>query len=214
MFNISKDFANMKEEDCTPSNLLKIFAINEIVLSSDDWNSTFNTHAIFDKYHIYLTEPSQKTREYREKIKNDKINYKFPMVFPDDNDYKKILLSEVKSIRDEVRTWFDFIIKNQSIDESKLNDFMINHNMQLNTTGLIDKFEPDFYISPCFDNLKSFIISHDLILPLYKGYGKDFKRIKRCPECKKYFYAKDLRQIFCGIECKNTNYYKNKKEKN
>lgn len=54
------------------------------------------------------------------------------------------------------------------------------------------------------------LIFYEIVLPILSGKGEMFSRIRKCPECEKYFFAKDIRKMFCSNGCRSTHAYKKK----
>lgn len=66
----------------------------------------------------------------------------------------------------------------------------------------------------CPDSLEAWIDAYALIFPLMRGEGEAFSRVKRCLQCRDYFFAKSQKALFCSDVCRKSYHNEKRSVKN
>lgn len=216
MFELALEIANMTEKRCTPEELVRLMAIHKIYRTEAGERQGFDTSFATEQGNVYLTLPEPGIVKMVNRYRSDPdCDHQHDVLLPSDEGYRQKLWERVRAIRDEIRSWFDDFIENECVDFQRVKDCMKDMTIKVVAYAETDDpWQPDMGMSFDHGTLKSYIISHEIIWTLYRNAGNEFQRIRRCPECGKYFYAKDLRKVFCSTKCRNANAYKLRKEQN
>lgn len=133
-------------------------------------------------------------------------------VYCDDPDFNSFMWQAVEAIQKELKEWFDGFIVGK-VDVSRLQE--LQNNLKIEYLIFEDKddpFNPSVFPNVLTSDVKFRVLAHEILDPFIKGNGHLFKRIRRCPECNTYFYAEDIRKMFCSQQCKGNNFYRTKKK--
>ena len=206
MFELSLTILNMKKEECTAERVFEIHKTFPIEVSRqysvEGFESVLHTQ---DQKWLFL--------HHEEGFVSDKEALPDVFFLPSDEGYDNLLWSEISLIQAELRIWFDSFI-----------DGIIPFERLQETCS---KIEPILFVSSKGENpwkpimgvwgktrtLLDFILMNEIIGTFYSGLGEQFQRIRICPECGNYFYAQDIRKIFCTQDCKGANFYRLKRKK-
>lgn len=208
MFDMAIAFANLKEEKCNAETIMGIFAKNHYLEHYENNRLTCATHLQTDIAFVDLrAENTPKDNVMiSEKIRADR---KHIYLHPSMPDYEKGLWLVIKYVIFDVRSWLNEIVDNEAINFERVASFLKKHQITLQAFSKTDDpFQPFVGVNFLLPNLQDFIILNDIIKPLYEKCGHEFMRLKRCPECFDFFYAKDMRQKFCNIPCRNRHFFK------
>ena len=210
MFNeLGLYLANMEEKDCDRRELLQMMAKYGIYPTVAGQKRGFeNSIYCEDGKIIALIDDDA----YSHLIKNlGNVTGEKLVFLPSDKDYGDFLWHCIENVRDELREWYDSMIENNGVNFEHINkttSALKIRIMAISPTS--DPWQPQMGMEFDSSTFKAFVISREIILPLFRNEGHEFQRIRRCPECGTYFYAKDIRKVFCSNGCRSTNAYKAK----
>ncbi|QTO41333.1 hypothetical protein [Desulfovibrio desulfuricans] len=206
MFNeLGLYLANLKEADCNQRDLLKIMAAHGIFHTVAGQKRGFETSIFAENGHQYsLVED-----EYAVEMKKA-FGPEF-MTLPSDEGYQAGLWACVGAVGAELRSWYDGIAAEGGFDVARVQELTSNLNVRVAVLSKTpDPWQPQMGMNFDGSNFKTIVLSREIVFPLFRNEGHEFQRIRRCPECGTYFYAKDIRKVFCSNGCRSTNAYKAK----
>ncbi len=135
------------------------------------------------------------------------------VVMPYEANYELALWTEISRIQDELILWFDDFIEG-IVPFERLSNLCNDISPKVIVYGPgADQWHPDMGMTFSSKTLFDYILSREIIWPFFRKEGGSFKRVRKCPECGKYFYAEDTRKVFCSGQCKGLNFYRAKKNK-
>lgn len=206
MFNLLTDIMNfdidsIKENHKKHIEFTHLLINNNVYWSAKGEKRGCEVRLISGNRIIYLVYP-QHIKEY-ESDKNNKDN--FILSYPDQDDFYENLKQFISDTKIKIKPWIDAIVENKKIPLNMLGKHINNKTAVLTLGNSINDFKPDT------NDFSNYIIEREIINPLCQGQREELERLKRCKECNKLFFNKDIRKIFCSDECKYKNFYKNKK---
>lgn len=215
MLELALSIANMKKDDCTSNNLINIFAKNGVYWTERGKEIGFDTSFSTKNYHIALIENDSLCKLYDRNENDLDKETKDKYIIPKKNDYEQKLQKAIGQVRKEIRTWLEYIVENNGIDYQRLKVFLEENKIAITAFSKTDNpFQPDIGISYRLPELENYIIAREIVYPIFKHDGDIFSRLRQCPECKDYFYADDIRSIYCSRKCRNTTHNKKQKKDN
>lgn len=207
MFELSMAIVNMGKAECTPERVLQLHKDNQVYFSQAGYEAGYEDKLITrDKKWLFLI-PTEKFCDF-------KIASPDAIFYPADPEHSNMLWDEIKAVKDELTSLFDSFIDGQvpsSRFDELCDEFSIKFKVFENKTN---PWQPN--IKPSDDGIATFfeyVLCHEILFKFLSSEGEQFKRIRRCPECGKYFFAEDSRKIFCSSQCKGNNFYRLKMKK-
>lgn len=215
MLELALAIANMKKTDCTSNNLINIFAKNGVYWTERGKEIGFDTSFSTKNYHVALMENDPLCKLYaRNKSDLDKET-RDKYIIPGENDYENKIQKAVGQVRKEIRTWLEYIVENNGIDYQRLKGFLDKNKMAIVAFSETDNpFQPNIGISYGLPELENYIIAREFIWPIFKHEGDRLSRLRQCPECNDFFFASDIRSVYCSRKCRNTTHNKKQKKDN
>jgi hypothetical protein len=121
---------------------------------------------------------------------------------------EKKLASYIEMSQEEYLFFLDSCVAGR-IDGVFLNERLSEHpdyEVKLVQTG---NFEFKFELLPQVKDFEQYVDMFEIFIPIWRGEGEKFSRIKKCKFCGKYFFAVSLKAEFCERKCRNAyNYQK------
>ena len=133
-------------------------------------------------------------------------------VYCDDPGFNAFLWKAIQAIQEELKEWFDDFIYGK-VSVPRLQELQKNMKMEYLIIDSGDPFSPSIFPNVLTSDIKFRVLAHEILDHFIKGNGHLFKRIRRCPECGTYFFAEDIRKMFCSTDCKGHNFYKTNRKK-
>jgi len=202
MLKIAMQIANMTEEQCTAENIQSIVMRCGYYQSMAGEERGFELGMFDCEGNLLVLTENDFHRNLKEKV-----------FFPGDPNYNNLLWQEIGRIKKELVELFDSFI-DDNVPFSKLEAICkeISPKVVFYAPGA-NEWDPQMGMT--FDNrtLRNFVLSQEIIWPFFRYEGEQFKRVGRCPECGTYFFADNIRKMFCSASCKGHNFYRTKKEK-
>ena len=205
MFEMSIKFANLCENECSAENIQEIIKQFGCFMSLAGEKRGYD-HDFYDSKGNLIVLTIELTHLDSKKANPDKT------FLPGDPDHKRHLWQAILRIKEELAMWFDGFIENKvPFDKLKSLFLEINPSLVVLAEGKTP-WQPQMGMTLGSGSLREFVLAREILLTFSRGKGEQFKRIRKCPECGKYFFAHDVRKTFCSPHCKGANFYRiNKK---
>lgn len=217
MFDLAIEIANMKQEECSEKSIQNLFARHGIWASEDGyergfepywWNNDGNEKGVYALFfdsqiaHDHIIYTTSKKIEKEQKIKR--------ALAPGEQGFDGSLWRVVSEVQAEIRNLFNEFISGYPCPE-KIKKLFKDLSLKVRyIDNPEDKWSPVIELEGDHKSVKNLILSREIIFPFYRGEGHLFQRIRRCPECGNYFFAKDVRKTYCSEKCRNTMNNKNR----
>lgn len=211
MFELGLEFANIEREDCTAPKMLRIFATHGIYFTKKGQQDGFEQWFYYNCMHIALINDCAFINDIRSK--QNTVRLRETTAIPSDSWYDESLWEAVSTVQSQLRAFYDEAIKYDRIPIDTVRAIYNDLKPPVYISGSTeDPWQVEIGIDCRRNNLLELILSQEIVEPIYKGLGREFQRIRRCPKCGRYFYAKDIRKLFCSTKCKNAHMYLQRKE--
>lgn len=202
MLDLSLRIANMTPKDCTVDAVLEIIKESgHIPNAKGDYNLYFRDGEKI----IFLSVDDFSVLAAARHPDNSAL--------PSDKNYHEVLWGAISNIQAEIRFFFD-AFNNGDVPIEAVQSLYDELDVK---TVLIEnadnKWLPHKAMDANVKTLRNHLLATEIVWPFFKDRSEAFQRVRRCPECGKYFYAKDIRKIFCSQDCKGANFYRLKKKK-
>jgi len=133
------------------------------------------------------------------------------IVSPDEGEKWNDLWERFEDLQGEYRNFLDRCIGGQ-LDIRFLNkrvqEVRASSGLDFELVPDVNPWTPLIYWKLYEGTLEDAIEARCLIRPFLRGEGAQFSRIRRCPECEKYYAPKSLKGIYCSTSCKNAANYR------
>jgi len=203
MFRLSLELANLEKGEKVPQTLQKLLVDHNICTSGGLRPDNFVTSRDC-KTKYYLSDPPA------ENVRPEGA------VLPGDPGYFDGLWRTVVDVQEELIRVLSRFSEGRMIETSWLDEvFWSTANRKFFKSDGDEDWNPSCVAIALAENLSFYhVILRRAIVDIFlRGEGIGFKRIRRCPNCNKFFRARDLRMIFCGVSCKNDHFYKRARER-
>ena len=211
MFDLAIEITNMKKSECTPQAIQNLFARYGISYTQKGADVGYEDHWFGDGKYIFFDRENPFYKKLAATPEGTTIlTSKIPTYAPGDEHFAEVLWAAVSNVQEKIRAFFDKFIQDDPATE-ELKKICDNYRMRIFFHGVTDNpWRPS--LGMLYDNssVERYIISHEIVATFYRGEGELFQRIRRCPECGNYFYAKDVRKTYCSEKCRNTMNNKNR----
>lgn len=209
MFSLAIELSNIKKSECKHPAIRNMFARHNLYVSQAGaeagsehywWTGEKNKGIAF----IFLERPASDDIVYEMGLAAEKETGKKRMLCPGDEGYNEYLWDKVSNVQEKIRVFFDKFIQGDPATEEfqKLCD---EYHMKIRFRDATDDpWIPSLEMTYDDTSTERLIISREIVATFYNGLGPLFQRIRRCPECGDYFYAKDIRKTYCSEKCRNT----------
>lgn len=210
MFDLAIEIANMKKSECTPQAIQNLFARYGIYRSQKGQEVGYESSWFDDNIFIFFNKEDTlyKALAANKAIPGQEDGCAY--YAPGDKHYAEVLWAKVSDVQEKIRALFDKFIHGDPATE-ELKEICDNYKMRICFYAVTENpWRPNLGMIYDDSSVERYIISHEIIAIFYRGEGELFQRIRRCPECGKYFYAKDVRKTYCSEKCRNTMNNKNR----
>jgi len=205
--DLAIEIANMKQEDCTARNIQNLIARHRMWVSQAGYEAGYETYW-WDKNEkgeelsllFYTPQPGSLFGKVREM---QRPGCGYIVLCPGDDNYEATLWEAVSSVQKTIRALFDNFISGLP-DIEMLQTLCKQMSLQPFFEKTNNPWIPQIVAPVDRSTATKLILSREIVIPFIHGIGENFQRIRCCPECGDYFYAKDIRKTYCEEKCRNS----------
>ena len=132
-------------------------------------------------------------------------------VSPDEGEKWSDLWKRLEGLQGEYRLFLDKCIKGEldlGFLNNRIQQVRASSGLDFELVADVNPWTPFTFWRFYEGTLEDAIETRGLIRPFLYGEGERFSRIRKCPECGKYFEPKSLKARYCSVSCKNAANYR------
>jgi hypothetical protein len=191
--NLLVSLVNLKKTETLRQDLQKIFV--DFGISTGDSMRPDNLIRSKDNSQIFFLS------DFSNENRRDGV------IFPGDDGFDDGLWASVEEIQEEAERILGNFADEKPVDTAWLSKLFIDTaDKNFFEPDPIDELNLNFIPVKPAKNLSFYnaVLRFGLVDFFIRGEGREFRRIRRCRNCGTFFFAKDLRRIFCTTRCKNS----------